>query len=255
MTPAALADLVSSSAEDVLTSRGLDPTVLPATITITCPRDPRRGDYATTMALQVAKRVDVAPREFAGWLGRELVAGPAVHHAEVAGPGFLNLRLTAAARGEIIRHVLATGQRFGTDDDLADRCPPPVAWPGADSVCYAHARLAALTRNAADLGVNSANAYLELLEQEQETQLIAALGEFPAVVASTVRRRQPHRLARYLEQLAGNHHIFSDVCRMLPRGDEESGPGHAARLALCQATRQVLANGLGLFRMNAPERM
>ncbi|MGH3930538.1 MAG: DALR anticodon-binding domain-containing protein, partial [Pseudonocardiaceae bacterium] len=51
------------------------------------------------------------------------------------------------------------------------------------------------------------------------------------------------------------HHIFSDTCRMLPMGDEEPGPGHAARLALCQATRQVLANGLGLLSTSAPERM
>ena len=255
MTPAALADLVRSSAEDVLTSRGLDPAVLPATITVARPRNPSHGDYATTVALQVAGRVGVAPREFAGWLVQPLVASPAVQWAEVAGPGFVNLRLAAAARGEIIRQVLAAGERFGTGNDLTGRCMQPVTWAGADNVQYAHARLAALARNAADLGIPAQGAQLALLEHEREAELINILGEFPAVAAAAAQLRQPRRVARYLEQLAGTHHIFSDTCRMLPMGDEEPGPVHAARLALCQATRQVLANGLGLLGTSAPERM
>jgi arginyl-tRNA synthetase len=65
VTPAALAELVRSVAHDVLTGRGLDPAVLPATVTVERPRDPEHGDYATNLALQAAKKAAVAPREFA----------------------------------------------------------------------------------------------------------------------------------------------------------------------------------------------
>ncbi|MGH3942532.1 MAG: DALR anticodon-binding domain-containing protein [Pseudonocardiaceae bacterium] len=253
MTPAALVDLVRSSAEDVLISRGLDPAVLPAAITVTRPRNPRHGDYATTVALQVAGKARVAPREFAGWLVPPLVASSAVRCAEVAGPGFVNLRLAAVARNEIIRQVLALGERFGAGDDRASGSMQPAMWAEAANVQYAHARLTALLRNAAALGIPGQDAELGLLEHEREVELINILGEFPAVVAARLRR--PSRMTRYLERLADTHHIFSDVCRMLPMGDEEPGPRHVARLALCQATRQVLANGLGLLSTSAPERM
>jgi len=122
-------------------------------------------------------------------------------------------------------------------------------------VQYAHARLASLARNAADLGISSTGAQLELLDHEREGELIRTLGEFPRIVASAAELREPHRVARYLEHLAGAYHRFYDTCRVLPLGDEEPGPRHAARLALSEATRQVLANGLGLLGVSAPERM
>jgi arginyl-tRNA synthetase len=122
-------------------------------------------------------------------------------------------------------------------------------------VQYAHARLASLARNAADLGISSHGAQLGLLSHEREGELIRTLGEFPRIAASAAQLREPHRVARYLEQLAGDYHRFYDTCRVLPLGDEEPGPRHAARLALSEATRQVLANGLGLLGVSAPERM
>ncbi|HEU0087702.1 MAG TPA: DALR anticodon-binding domain-containing protein [Pseudonocardiaceae bacterium] len=261
MTPVALAELVRSVADDVLTRRGLDPAVLPAPVTVERPRHPAHGDYATTVALQTASRTGVPPRELAGWLAQALTTHPAVRCAEVAGPGFINLRLTAAdhatTRSEIIRQVLAAGERYGpgelgpaAPDGLAIRCPS--RWPAHRAVQYAHARLAALTRNAAELGVT---AQLGLLEHEQEGELARTLGEFPLVVVAAARVGDPYRVARYLEQVASWQHNFSDVCRLLPMGDEEPGPRHGARLALCQATRQVLANGLGLLGLSAPERM
>ncbi len=67
--------------------------------------------------------------------------------------------------------------------------------------------------------------------------------------------RAPHRVARYLEELAGTYHRFYDACRVLPQGDEEPGPLNAARLLLVEATRIVIANGLGLLGVSAPERM
>jgi arginyl-tRNA synthetase len=548
VTPAALAELVRSVAHDVLTGRGLDPAVLPDMVTVERPRDPEHGDYATNLALQTGKRAGVAPRVLGGWLAEALAQHPGVCSAEVAGPGFLNLRLAADAQGEIVAQVLAAGVGFGAGQDLAGRRvnlefvsanptgplhlgatrwaavgdalgriltfagaavtreyyfndagaqidrfvaslvaaasgqPIPAdgyhgdyiydiaaevmrrepdalqatdrnevfrrvgvglmfdtikdslhefgtdfdvwfheqslhdsgavdaavarlkdsgalyladgAWwlrsseygddkdrpviksdgvpayiagdiayyldkrargfdlcvylLGADHhgyigrlkavaaalgddpatvevligqlvnllregvavrmskragtvvtledlveavgvdaaryalirssyaspididldlwskrtndnpvfyVQYAHARLASLARNAADLGISSRDAQLRLLGHEREGELIRTLGEFPRIVASAAQLREPHRVARYLEQLAGAYHRFYDTCRVLPLGDEQPGPLHAARLALSEATRQVLANGLGLLGVSAPERM
>ncbi|MGH3900399.1 MAG: arginine--tRNA ligase [Pseudonocardiaceae bacterium] len=548
MTPAALAELVRSLAHDVLTARGLDPAVLPGTVIVERPRDPEHGDYATNVALQTGRKAGVAPREFAGWLAEALAQHPGVRTAEVAGPGFLNLRLAADAQGEIVAQVLAAGEHFGARQELAGRQvnlefvsanptgplhlgaarwaavgdalgrilafagaavtreyyfndtgaqidrfvaslvavasgqPAPAdgyrgdyiadiaaevvrrepgalqaadrdevfrrvgvglmfdaikrslhefgtdfdvwfheqslhdsgavdaavarlkasgalyfadgAWwlrsseygddkdrpviksdgapayiagdiayyldkrargfdlclylLGADHhgyigrlkavatalgddpatvkvligqlvnlvregvgtrmskragtvatmedlveavgvdaaryalirsshaspididlelwskqtndnpvfyVQYAHARLASLGRNAADLGLSTQDAQLGLLGHAREGELIRTLGDFPRIVASAAQLREPHRVARYLEQLAGTYHRFYETCRVLPLGDEEPGPLHAARLALSEATRQVLANGLGLLGVNAPERM
>ncbi|WP_045822193.1 arginine--tRNA ligase [Williamsia herbipolensis] len=122
-------------------------------------------------------------------------------------------------------------------------------------VQYAHARLSAIARNAADLGITASDAHLELLAEPAEGELIRTLGDFPAVVATAAHLREPHRICRYLESLAASYHRFYDRCRVLPQGDEEPGDIHAARLALCSATRQVIANGLDLVGVSAPERM
>ncbi|WP_106177903.1 arginine--tRNA ligase [Prauserella shujinwangii] len=551
MTPAALADLVRSSAVQVLTARGLDHSVLPDPVTIERPRNPEHGDYATNLALQVAKKVGLAPRELAEALAAELTAAEGIASAEVAGPGFLNLRLAADAQGELVRRVLSAGRDYGRGDALAgtrinlefvsanptgpihlggtrwaavgdalgrllaaqgaeitreyyindagaqiDRFarsliaaalgePAPEdgyagsyindiaaevlrkepsaltkpederhaifrqagvslmleeikrtlhefgtdfdvffseaslhesgsvaevverlkeagslyfaddAWwlrstdhgddkdrvvlksdgtpayiaadiaylrdkfergfdlciymlgadhhgyiprlkaaaaglghdPGAvevligqlvnlvsggkpvrmskragnvvtledlveavgvdaaryelcrysvDSILdidldllrkhtnenpvfyvqYAHARLASLQRNAAELGLRTqADADLGLLTHPREGDLIRTIGEFPTVLRKAAELREPHRVARYLESLASAYHKFYDVARVLPQGDEEATPLTHARLALCEAARQVLANGLSLLGVSAPERM
>ncbi|WP_163375943.1 MULTISPECIES: arginine--tRNA ligase [Dietzia] len=122
-------------------------------------------------------------------------------------------------------------------------------------VQYAHARLCSLARNAADLGVTPEGADLALLTEVREGALIRTIGEFPRVVASAADLREPHRIARYVEELAAAYHRFYDTCRVLPMGDEEPGPLHAARFALSTATRQTLANGLRLIGVSAPEKM
>ncbi|WP_068273569.1 arginine--tRNA ligase [Aldersonia kunmingensis] len=122
-------------------------------------------------------------------------------------------------------------------------------------VQYAHARLCSLARNAADLGVTAADPKLDLLTTEHAGELIRTIGEYPRVVASAAELREPHRIARYLEELAGAYHRFYGADRVLPQGDEEAGDLHTARLALCEATRQVLGNGLGLLGVTAPEQM
>jgi len=125
-------------------------------------------------------------------------------------------------------------------------------------VQYAHARIASLLRGAADLGLHLGEAGdvdAALLAHQRESDLLRALGEFPRVIASAAELRAPHRVARYLEELAGTYHRFYDSCRVLPRGDEEATPVTTARLWLCAATATVLRNGLAVLGVSAPERM
>ncbi|MCT7372958.1 arginine--tRNA ligase [Mycolicibacterium llatzerense] len=122
-------------------------------------------------------------------------------------------------------------------------------------VQYAHARLSALARNAADLGLGLDLGHLDLLDHDREATLMRTIGEFPRVLKTAASLREPHRVCRYLEDLAGDYHRFYDSCRVLPMGDEEHSDLHRARLALCAATRQVIANGLHILGVSAPERM
>jgi arginyl-tRNA synthetase len=552
VTPAALADLVRSTALDVLSDRGLDTDVVPESVTVERPRNPEHGDYATNLALQIAKRLGVPPRDLAGWLATALTRTDGVAEADIAGPGFVNLRLATDAQVGIVRDVLAQGTSYGHGDLLTDRVinlefvsanptgplhigatrwaavgdalgrvlsaqggdvtreyyfndagaqidrfvnsliaaargePTPEggysgayiadvaadvlraepsalslpdderhevfrrigvnlmfdqvkqslhdfgtdfdvythensfhesgavdrvveqlkesghlyfadgAWwlrstdygddkdrpvirsngtpayiagdiayfadkrargfdlciymlgadhhgyiarlkaaaaalgddpdtvevligqlvnlisdgkpvrmskragtvitiedlvdavgvdagryalirSSADSavdidldlltrrsndnpvfyVQYAHARMSSVLRNAAELDITGADADLTLLVHEREGDLIRTLGEYPRVLRSAAELREPHRVARYLEELAGVFHRYYDTkeCRVLPQGDEEIQPVAGARLRLYEASRQVLAGGLGLLGVSAPERM
>ncbi|HVQ52885.1 MAG TPA: arginine--tRNA ligase [Mycobacterium sp.] len=550
MTPADLAELLKSTAAAVLAEHGLDTSALPATVTVERPRNPEHGDYATNIALQLAKKVGANPRELAGWLAEALANHDGIASADVAGPGFVNLRIEASAQGVIINNVIGAGANygdseelkgedvnlefvsanptgpihiggtrwaavgdalgrllatqgahvvreyyfndhgaqidrftnsliaaakgeptpddgyagdyikdiaaqvlakdpdalslpddeisetfraigvdlmfthikqslhdFGTDFDVythedsmhssgrveqaiaklreagsiyendgavwlrtsdfgddkdrvvikSDGQPAYIAadiayyldkrqrgfdlciymlgadhhgyiarlkavaaalgedpatvevligqmvnlvrdgqpvrmskragtvitlddlveaigvdaaryslirssvdspididlalWSSASNenpvyyVQYAHARLSALARNAAELGLIPSTEHLELLTHEKEGTLIRNVGEFPRVLKTAAALREPHRVARYLEDLAGDYHRFYDSCRVLPQGDEAPNELHTARLALCQATRQVIANGLAILGVTAPERM
>ena len=550
MTPADLAELLRSTAAAVLTEHGLDPAALPAAVTVERPRNPEHGDYATNLALQVGKKAGANPREFAGWLATALTDADGIAAAEVAGPGFVNLRIETAAQGVIIADIAAAGaeyghsgllagrsinlefvsanptgpihiggtrwaavgdalgrllatqgarvvreyyfndhgtqidrfvssliaaakseptpedgyagayindiaaqvlaqapevmslpeaqQRetfraigvdlmfshiksslhaFGTDFDVythedsmhtsgrvdqaiaklrengaiyekdgatwlrttefgddkdrvvikSDGAPAYIAadlayyldkrqrgfdlciymlgadhhgyiarlkaaaaalgddpdtvevligqlvnlvrdgqpvrmskragtvitlddlveaigtdaaryalirssvdspididlalWSSASAenpvyyVQYAHARLCALARNAAELGLAPDLSHLKELGHDREGALIRTLGDYPRVLQSAAALREPHRVCRYLEDLAGDYHRFYDSHRVLPQGDESAGDVHRARLALCAATRQVIANGLDILGVSAPERM
>ncbi|MFC5007433.1 arginine--tRNA ligase [Dactylosporangium cerinum] len=123
-------------------------------------------------------------------------------------------------------------------------------------VQYVGARTASVARNAAELGLHRTDTYEPgLLVHEKELDLLKALGDFPAVVATAAELREPHRVARYLEELAGSYHRFYDNCRVLPQGDEPITETNRARLWLNDATRQVIVNGLDLLGVSAPERM
>jgi arginyl-tRNA synthetase len=123
-------------------------------------------------------------------------------------------------------------------------------------VQYAHARIASLLRNAAEQGYGRGASYdPALLSADRENDLLKALADFPAVVASAAELRQPHRVARYTEDLAGTYHRFHDSCRVLPRDGEEFDDLGAARLWLAEAAKIVLASGLGLLGVSATDRL
>jgi arginyl-tRNA synthetase len=125
-------------------------------------------------------------------------------------------------------------------------------------VQYVAARTANVARNAAEVGLTRGEPgdfQPGLLGHEKENELLKALGEYPAVVAGAAELREPHRVARYLEDVAGAYHRFYDRCRVLPVGDEPITDLQRARLWLNDATRTVIANGLHLLGVSAPERM
>jgi arginyl-tRNA synthetase len=123
-------------------------------------------------------------------------------------------------------------------------------------VQYAHARISSLLRNAAESGNSLGSQYdPSLLSHDRENDLLKALADFPGVVASAAELRQPHRVARYLEDLAGTYHRFNDACRVLPLDSSPVDDVGRARLWLAEAARIVLANGLRLLGVTAPDRL
>ena len=157
-----------------------------------------------------------------------------------------------AARYTLIRYPVDTPMVMDIDILRRNTNENPVYY-----VQYAHARIAAVLRNVAELGItyNLDSFDASQLIHDRENELLGALAEFPRVVATAAELREPHRVARYLEELAGVYHGFYADCRVLPLGDEVPGAIHSARANLCAATMQVIANGLSLLGVSAPERM
>ena len=141
-------------------------------------------------------------------------------------------------------------------------------------VQYAHARSKNVDRNAAAAGISYEGADLALLDTEADGEVLAALAQFPSVLATAADDRQPHKVARYLEELAATYHKWYNVERVVPmaltdpetRGDDEARKAleiaknpeparAAARLKLNDAVQQVIANGLDLLGVTAPEKM
>lgn len=122
-------------------------------------------------------------------------------------------------------------------------------------VQYAHARTSAVARNAAAAGVDRSAFAPETLTHETEAELIGKLQEYPAIVAGAAELREPHRIARYLEELAAAFHRWYDNCRVIPQGEEPVTDLHRTRLWLNDAAGQVVRNGLDLLGVSAPERL
>ncbi len=124
-------------------------------------------------------------------------------------------------------------------------------------VQYAHARTCNVAKLAAADGIHRADGFdPALLSAETESVLLGVLGEFPGVVAQAAQLHEPHRIARYLEVLAGAYHRWYDACRVRPMsGDEPITDLHRTRLWLNDASRIVVARGLDLLGVSAPEQL
>jgi arginyl-tRNA synthetase len=254
VTPAGLADAVLSTARLTLATRGLDPSVLPATTTVR----PHGGEFASALALQVAGRVGLAPRELASALAEGLARVPGIEAVTVAGPGFLNIRIADIRIDAVrlpavvlpavaLRAVVARVRTPRGDADelryarLRDPGEPDVERftrhnddNPAYRVLYAHARAASTLRQAADLGI---------APDENAAPVDDALA---ALLAAVPPGAEPRRLTRYLERVAGAYDRFSAGARtdLTPE-----------RLRLVEAVRAALANGLDALGIAAPERM
>ena len=159
---------------------------------------------------------------------------------------------TDAARYTLIRFPTDTPMVMDVDLLRKNTNDNPVYY-----VQYAHARICAVLRNAKELGINYGLKFYspELLTHERERELVGLLAQYPKVLTSAAQMRQPHRVARYIEELASQYHRFYNDCRVLPLGDEKVSDLNSARATLSQATAQVISNGLDLLGVNAPEKM
>ena len=157
-----------------------------------------------------------------------------------------------AARYTLIRYPTDTPMVMDVDLLRKNTNENPVYY-----VQYAHARICAVLRNAKDFGIKyGIDLYnAELLTHDCERELIGLLAEFPRIVQGAAQMREPHRIARYTEELAGVYHRFYNDCRVLPVGDEKPSELNSARATLCQATAQVISNALDLLGVSAPEKM
>ncbi|MBA3254755.1 MAG: arginine--tRNA ligase [Burkholderiaceae bacterium] len=121
-------------------------------------------------------------------------------------------------------------------------------------VQYAHARVCSVLVQAQEKGFSAPaveRVDLAPLQSEREQSLMKRLAEYPAAIADAARDAAPHQVASYLKELAASFHAYYNAERVLV--DDENTRN--ARLALLFATRQVLANGLGLLGVSAPQRM
>jgi len=163
-----------------------------------------------------------------------------------------------AARYSLIRYPVESPLVLDLDLLVSSTNDNPVYY-----VQYAHARIASVVRNAAEFGLIPANTSdwdpttfdPSQLTDDREGALLGLLADYPRVVASAAELREPHRIARYIEEVATSYHSFYASCRVLPQGDEPVTELNIARLWLCAATRQVIFNGLELLGVSAPDRM
>ncbi|GAC1440263.1 MAG: arginine--tRNA ligase [Mycobacteriales bacterium] len=194
-----------------------------------------------------------------GQLVNVLQAGLPVKMSKRAGTMVTLEDLLALTGVDAARYTLARSSADTTMDLDVDLVTRQTSDNPVFYVQYAATRAASVLRNAAEMGIAEpipGQVELSLLSHPRETELLLALGEFPRVVAAAAELREPHRVARYLEEtVAKAAQRFWDECQVLPKGDEDVAPTTGPRLLLWRATRTVLENGLALLGVTAPERM
>lgn len=324
MTPADLSCAVLSAVRSAVDGGELAVAV-PERVVVERPGPGGVGEWASNVALRLAREAGRAPREVAEVLRGRLVAVPGVAAVEVTGPGFLNVTLAGDSVGALVARIAAEGEAYGSGDALCEAEPVPVpdanelrarvvaeaagrlvraqggsvrgggavpvpAEPGLHSeavlgadgvrwallhpaphdlphgtevleqrarnplfrVRYAYARSRGLVAGGAALGVV---AEAGPVGGEAARVLTGLLGEQPAVLVAAARKGAPDRLARQLVTLADAFFDFHDSCDVLPRGGEKPGAAHRARLALAEAAGTVLAGGLSLLGISAPDHL
>lgn len=155
-----------------------------------------------------------------------------------------------AARYSLVRASVDTTLELDLDLVASHTNENPVYY-----VQYAHARTCAVDRNAAEHGVARVDGFTPELLEAPDSELLGSLARFPDIAAQAAQLREPHRVARYLEELAGAYHTWYGKARVTPRGDDPVTDLHRTRLWINDATQQVLRNGLNLLGVSAPERM
>ncbi|MEV4431506.1 ArgS-related anticodon-binding protein NrtL [Streptomyces sp. NPDC049555] len=268
MTPADLSCAVLDSVRRAVEADELD-AVVPERVAVRVPPRPGCGDYATNVALRLAKDSGRPALQIAEVLRHRLAGHPGIARVDVAGPGFLNITLHGGCGADIVRAAAATAAaeplplapsaalvaRLGADAARWSLVSPP----GLDRelllvqreanplfrVRYAHSRTCALVRGAGLLGfAGEAGETGDVGAQP----LIGELGEHPRITAA----RDADRLARHLERIADAFLRWQAECDTLPRGEEKPSAVHRARLALAEATGAVLADGLHQLGISAP---
>ncbi|MER5889894.1 ArgS-related anticodon-binding protein NrtL [Streptomyces sp. NPDC001941] len=294
MTPADLSLTVLGAVRRAVEDGALRVAV-PDDVKVERPRGGGRGDWASGIALKLARGSGMAPREVAELLGARVRGLPGIRLVEVTGPGFLNFHLEGEGTGELVRAVLGgtgafegcgvvagrAGERalrghgrdrgFPVPTDVDPHSSPSVrdasrwaaVWPaGARQVYeqrdanplfrvrYAHARCRALVREAARLGFRGEPGEVPGADAQR---LVLALGDWPRAVGDAVRYQEAGRVARQLDAVADA--LLDFQYDVLPRGDEKPSAAHRARLALAEAAGTVLAGGLSLLGISAPEHL
>ncbi|MFF3333735.1 ArgS-related anticodon-binding protein NrtL [Streptomyces sp. NPDC002888] len=329
MTPVELSRTVLHAVRCAVDQGELNVTV-PERVVVAPPGPGGCGDYATNVALQLARPAGQPPRRVAEVLRPYLARSEGVDDVEITGPGFLNIRLERSVSYAVVQRILEDGDRYGHSDALAGhvvelRVPyevraevladalirivgsqggrvevehrepvnlRPVPAPedpaplGLDAarwallhpaphdrprisaehlvqresnplfrVRYAHARTRAVRRNAADLGFTAEPGPEDEATQTApaHTALLAALADHPRVLARAAAHRTPHRLARHLVSVADAALVVLPA--VLPCGEEKPSAAHRARLALAEAAGTVLAGGLSLLGIDAPDHL
>jgi arginyl-tRNA synthetase len=215
------------------------------------------GDYASNLALLLAKPCRQSPKKIAQLLIQALPKDSLIEKIEIGGAGFINFFVQQSARWQVIAEVLKKGQEFGQGNNVAPffyvTQKPESSDNSITNIQYAHARICSVLRQLNERGFKWDKAvglqHLNLLEQPHETILISLICRYPEVVESSVLFNEPHQLAYYLRELANGLHSYYNAIQLLCDHEQL----RHARLCLLDAVRQIINNGLNLLDVSAPE--